>query len=286
MRNREERKLERAGRLANRRTGGGGRCVALNFRMAIEELLSTYPRIRTPLPAQYEAHYLREYRINRTGASLATALAVRMESWMHRQVALRSTGGSLLELGAGTLNHLAYEREYVRYDIVEPFVGLVQGSPALTRISNQYRDISEVPSDWRYDRVISIAVLEHLTDLPAVVARAALLLAEGGIFQAGIPSEGGFLWGLAWRCTTALGFRLRTGLDYGVLMRHEHVNKAAEILAVVRHYFEQVSIRFFPAPGLHLSVYIYLEASGPRRSVCAEFLSKRNPAAMRAALRT
>lgn len=242
--------------------------------MTIEQLLESYPRSRTPLPAQYEEHYLREYRINRTGASLATALAARMESWMHRQVALKA-GGRVLELGAGTLNHLAYEREYERYDIVEPFVELLQGSSELSRINAQYRDISEVPRDCRYDRVISIAVLEHLTDLPVIVAQAALLLAEGGIFQAGIPSEGGFLWGLAWRCTTAPGFRLRTGLDYGVVMRHEHVNEAREILAIVRHFFEQVRIRFFPFPGMHLSFYIYLEASGPREQACADYLKKR-----------
>jgi hypothetical protein len=32
---------------------------------------------------------------------------------------------------------------------------------------------------------------------------------ERGIFQAGIPTAGGALWGCAWRFGTGIGFRLR-----------------------------------------------------------------------------
>ena len=57
---------------------------------------------------------------------------------------------------------------------------------------------------------------------------AALRLEADGVFQAGIPSEGGFLWGIAWRLSTGISYYLRTGLGYGVVMRHEHIDSAFE----------------------------------------------------------
>ena len=94
------------------------------------------------------------------------------------------------------------------------------------------------------------------------------------MFQAGIPSEGGLLWWLGWRLSTGLGFYLRTGLDYGVLMRHEHVNNAQEIIAVVTHFFENVTVVRFPTPICQLSFYSYIKAQRPRRTIAQEFLER------------
>ena len=68
---------------------------------------------------------------------------------------------------------------------------------------------------------------------------------------------------MAWRGVTGPAYRLRTGLDYGTLMRHEHVNTAPEILALVRHFFGDVSVSRFPAPMHRFSFYTYVE--GRRR---------------------
>ncbi|MCE5310572.1 MAG: class I SAM-dependent methyltransferase [Acidobacteriales bacterium] len=179
---------------------------------------------------------------------------------MHRRVAARAQSGeSILELGAGTLNHVPYESHYSRYDIVEPFEELWKDSASLACITNRYKSIFDLPADALYDRVFSIAVLEHLTDLPVVLARCRRMLAPGGIFQAGIPTEGGLLWGFGWRCVTGPAYRWRTGLDYSCLMRHEHVNRADEISALVRHFFGGVKVTRYPAPFYHLSFYSYLE---------------------------
>ena len=74
---------------------------------------------------------------------------------------------------------------------MEPFAALFEGSPALGRVSAVYADISQVPAERRYGRITSVAVLEHLDDLPGIVARTALMLRDDGVFQAGIPTEGG-----------------------------------------------------------------------------------------------
>ena len=247
--------------------GGDGGAAAICVTISImdartRELLASYPRSRPPLSEAHRARYLLDYRQNRDGSTAATSLARRMEAWMHRRVAARGeAGGTILELGAGTLNHVPYESGWARYDVVEPFAELWQGSPLVERIANRYRSVFEVPAGARYDRVFSIAVLEHLTDLPAVLARCAELLGPGGIFQAGIPTEGGLLWGLGWRCVTGPAYRLRTGLDYASLMRHEHVNRAREIVALVGHFFGGVKVARYPAPMHHASFYSYLEAS-------------------------
>ena len=105
------------------------------------------------------------------------------------------------------------------------------------------------------------------------MALAALKLKSGGVMQAGIPSQGGFLWWLGWRCTTGISYWLRTRLDYGQIMRHEHVNTAPEILAVVGHIFSDVRVRRFPLPFHMLSLYAYLEAREPDLARCAAILA-------------
>ncbi len=226
-------------------------------------VFESYPKQRPELPAAYKAIYEKAYAENRKGETRATSLAQRMERWLHHAVAKdASADRSTLELGAGTLNQLPFEPASQSYDIVEPMTFLYEGSPQRGRVRDAFAEIEDVPADRRYDRITSCAVLEHVCDLPMVIARSALLLAPGGSFRASIPAEGGFLWTAAWTLTTGLEFRLRHKLDYGVLMRHEHVNTAAEIEEVVGYFFKQVKVRSFGL-GRQLSFYRFIEAYDP-----------------------
>lgn len=238
-------------------------------------ILARYPKQRPPLPPAYQRIYEREYKLNREGGSFVTSLSSRLEAWMHRRVA-DAPPDEVLEIGAGTLNQLQYEAPQKRYDVVEPFAALFEGSPALARVGAIYPDIAQVPAGRRYGRITSVAVLEHLEDLPGIVARSALMLRDDGTFQAGIPTEGGLAWGLAWHLTTGVAYWLRNRLDYGVLMRHEHLNSAVEIEAVVRSFFAEVRISRFPLPFRHLSFYSYLEARHPLRDAASAFLAGRS----------
>lgn len=234
-------------------------------------LLTSYPRRRPPLPEAHRRIYAAEYKVNRDRQTFVHKLSEKAEAWMHRQVARPGKPGSILEIGAGTLNHLPFETAQT-YDVVEPFNALYHDSPHRNRIRRFYRDVTEVPPENAYDRVISVAVLEHLEALPVIVACGGMLLAPGGLFQAGIPSEGAFLWGVGWRCTTGISYRLRTGLSFATLMRHEHVNDADEIIAIVRHYFQDVEVSRFPTPAHHLSLYAYVHAARPRVDACRAYL--------------
>lgn len=245
-----------------------------------DDLLARFPKVRPPLPPAYESIYADYYQSNRSGKG-AASLSRMTESWLHRKVA-RDVGASdradagpieTLEIGAGNLNHLAFEPVTGPYDAVEPMTALYEGSGDLARVRRFYADTSDIPPSQQYDRIISIATFEHVCDLPAVVARAGLLLRPGGSVRVGIPSDGSALWEVGWRLTTGLEFRLRRGLNYGVIMRHEHVNKAAEIIAVLRCFFGNVTRSCFGI-GSQLSLYQYLECRDSDRQRCEQYLEQ------------
>lgn len=211
-------------------------------------LLSSYPRKQPPLSEAHRRIYASEYQRNRSGKGLLFAGVRLMESWMHRRIARGArrlpAGHHVLELGAGGLNHVPFEPPGLQYDVVEPLSDLCKASANIGRVSrihSSYDDLASIKAEETFQRVISIAELEHLTNLPWVVAHSARLLGGAdGLFQAGIPSEGGALWAAAWKLTTGLRYRLVTGLDYGQLLRHEHINNAPDICQVVRYFFNDV----------------------------------------------
>jgi hypothetical protein len=126
--------------------------------------------------------------------------------------------------------------------------------------------------DLRFDRIISIAAFEHICNLPEVVARCGLLVQRTGCLRVAVPSEGTPLWRLAWSVTTGFEFRLRYRLNYGVLMRHEHVNTAAEIRAIIGHFFALSDAWYF-GPSAALSLYQFIIARKPRIDRCRDYLN-------------
>ena len=236
-------------------------------------LYENFPKCRPLLPAAYQALYVDEYKRNRNTHNSKLDFKQKLEQWMHRQVAnAAAPKGALLEIGAGTLNHIKWEDSIHPYDIVEPFTTLFEEKEEVTYLRNIYQNISDISADVEYSKILSVAVLEHLIDLPQVVAKSALLLSNDGIMVNGIPSEGGLLWYLAWRFGTGLSFRIRTGLSYTTLMQYEHVNNADEILRVLHIFFNNVKYKRFPFPLLHGSFYTFVHASSPNKQRAQQFL--------------
>ena len=87
----------------------------------VDALLSTYPRHRPELPWKQQASYVEHYRSNRAGKQGLARSVLKLESWMHRRVAEGVIGGTLLEIGAGNLNHVPYLPGTCICDAVEPF---------------------------------------------------------------------------------------------------------------------------------------------------------------------
>ena len=245
----------------------------------MESILNRFPKERLPLPPEFQAIYSEQYKENREGKSSAAGLAQRMESWMHRKVAgdvSSSSEKSTLEIGAGTLNHLPYEMHSRPYDIIEPFRFLYESSPLIEKLRDVYDDISEIPNGTNYDRIVSIAAFEHICTLPEVVANCGILLNNGGNLRVAIPSEGTILWRLGYTLSTGLEFRRRYNLDYGILMKHEHVNTAKEIELVLRHFFSDVKGNVFGVAKA-LSFYQFYVCQNPQLDKCEEYLAGSHP---------
>ena len=88
-------------------------------------LKKKYPKYRTPLSKEYLKVYEEHYKNNRDGKGLTNFLSSYMESWAHKIISKTNfKSDKILEIGAGTLNHLKYEKNISLYDVVEPFKNL------------------------------------------------------------------------------------------------------------------------------------------------------------------
>ncbi len=234
--------------------------------MEINKLLQSYPRKRGKLAEEYKKIYTKHYKENRDGKTRVSSLSRRMEYWMHWKVAKSSSLESkTLELGGGTLNQLDFERTAV-YDVVEPYEQLFQNSSNLAYVRNIYSDISEIENE-KYDRIISVACLEHVEDLPEMVRLSTILLRPGGKMCVAIPNEGRFLWKFAYTMTTGREFKKRYGLDYETIMRYEHINTADEIEKILMYYFKNVK-RSLLGISKDFAFYRYYECNTPRKRRC------------------
>lgn len=85
---------------------------------------------------------------------------------MHYRVnPLAEEDARVVEIGAGTLNHLRFHKSYRAYDAVEPFADLYRGTELRSQVSSLWADVNEIAHD-EYDYVIAIATLEHLANYP------------------------------------------------------------------------------------------------------------------------
>ncbi len=67
------------------------------------------------------------------------------------------------------------------------------------------------------------------------------------------PNEGTLMWKLG-TMVTGYEFKKKYGLDYQVLMRHEHVNTADEIEEILNYHFKNVKCSLF---GLNKKIAFY-----------------------------
>ena len=227
------------------------------------EIKKRFPKKRPRLTEQYMSIYERHYKDNREGKGFFNFLSSYMESWAHKVISNKQIHNEeILEIGAGTLNHLKYEKNYSVYDIVEPFKNLYQDSIEIKKINNFYESLFEIKNK-KYDRIISIMTFEHLEDLPRITEKCRELLKKNGTLQIAIPCEGELAFKLGWKLTTGLGFRAKYGLDYSKIMSHEHLNSLNEILIVLSHYFKIKKFLRSPfiLPLKNLSFYCVIECS-------------------------
>ncbi len=240
----------------------------------LQLILNLFPKKREELPLKYQTIYNSHYKKNRGGKTKTTSLSMKMERWLHKQVAkdLKNSNEdiSTLEIGAGTLNQLEYEPNIINYDIVEPFTELFEKSNQLIRIRNIYKDILDIDINIKYNRITSIATFEHIVDLPVVIAKASLLLKNNGSLRVSIPNEGTILWKLG-TIITGAEFKKTYGLDYQVLMKYEHVNTADEIEFVLKYFFKETKTNVYGI-NKNLAFYRFICCKNPDIDKAMQYL--------------
>jgi len=163
------------------------------------------------------------------------------------------TFARVLEVGAGSGIHVKLVRhkfdEYVMTD------GTAEMTDQLRTVARQLGDPRIVVAeenacrlsfpDRSFDRLIATHVLEHLPSPEIVVEEWRRVLKPGGLLSIVLPCDPG----LAWRLGRMLGPRaagLRRGLDYDYVMALEHVNSITNLLAILRHHFNDRSEYWWP----------------------------------------
>ena len=222
------------------------------------DILKKFPKKRIVLSEEYLRIYNEHYKSNRGGEGFANKIAQKMELWMHKKVSKRK-GEDILELGAGNLNHIKYENSFKNYDIVEPFKELYKNNNELLKVRKEFNSIFDVQN--KYDKIVSIATLEHLLNLPKEITYCKNLLKKKGILQIAVPCEGELAFKLGWLFTTAISFKLKYNLDYSKMIKYEHVNSLHEILIILQNNFKIINFSRSPfiLPIKNLSFYAYIE---------------------------
>ena len=214
------------------------------------------------LPPKYQQIYEEFYLDYSNANNFFRKLSLLVERWYHIQAYKEMpTANSILEIGAGNLNHIKFEKNFKSYDVVEPKEFLLNSAEDKYKllIRNRYKDISEIPNNISYDKVIAIAVIEHIEELGYLLNEISKRLKEDGSFLVEIPAEGEFLWWLGWRLTTGIGFWLKYKLDYGIIMRYEHVNNVQKIFVEIKKYFLIEKVKSFPFNFKNGRLYIHIK---------------------------
>lgn len=161
-----------------------------------------------------------------------------------------------LEIGAGTGEHLQYEKltqrqkeQYVAVDIRENMVA---------EFKRRYPEIRVFIGDCQkympwdddsFDRILAIHVLEHLPNLPAAVTELHRLCdKKNGFLSIVIPCEGSLSYTIARRISAQRIFEKRYKQPYRWFIEREHINRPEEIFQELTPYFNLVHSSYFPLP--------------------------------------
>jgi SAM-dependent methyltransferase len=160
----------------------------------------------------------------------------------------------VLEVGAGSGMHIRFVRhqfdEYVMTDGAEGMTAQLRrasselSDPRITVATENACRLSF--SDRCFDRVIATHVLEHLPSPQLVVEEWRRVLKPGGVLSIVLPCDPGF----AWRFGRMFGPRaaaLRRGIAYDYVMALEHVNSITNLIAILRHHFDDRKEYWWPS---------------------------------------
>lgn len=168
-----------------------------------------------------------------------------------------------LEIGPG-LTEVSHLLDDVRTDALEvdPFFAaeLAKALPECNVIVGDIQSETPALEDDVFDRVIAFHVLEHLRDLPAALQQIKRTMRADAVFDVMLPCEGGVMYSLGRRVTTARYFKKKFNRDFSKFIAQDHVSSAAEIVELLRAEFIPETTIFYPTkiPSVDLNLCVGL----------------------------
>jgi len=206
-----------------------------------------------PLPAYEElaAKWLENYdAANYSDRGLAAQVLKRTHAVLERPYGPDRHFDQVLEVGAGTLAHLASIRHsFSRYIASDHDLKVVESNrkkplPAGVELQQIVGERLPFAND-SFDRLIATHVLEHIVNPHQALDEWVRVVKPGGVISLILPCDPG----LAWRFGRNLGPRKAgeaAGLPYDYYMAREHVNSIFGLKQILRFHFPNRQETWWP----------------------------------------
>ena len=219
----------------------------------------------------YRARFAAGYDADNYSSPLQSRVMRASHTLVERAFGPETRFGRVLEVGAGTGEHLASVRhgfdEYTLTDMDPATLEVARrklgtgAARGTLRFETQTAETLDYPED-SFDRLIATHVLEHVYRPHLALKEWARVVRDGGTLSVLVPTDPGF----AWRLGRRLGPRrrlLRAGIAYDYVMAREHVNPCNALLAILRHYFPDGREAWWPLPvrSIDLNLFVAFHAT-------------------------
>jgi ubiquinone/menaquinone biosynthesis C-methylase UbiE len=162
--------------------------------------------------------------------------------------------GRVLEVGSGPGVHLGFvQHGFDEYYITDMSPDMLEHArqknknyAAAGDIVYRTEDATRLSfADNSFDRLVASHVLEHLYRPHEVLAEWLRVLRPGGTLSIVLPCDPGAMWRLG-RCFGPRSSGIKRGLPYDYVMALEHVNPITNLVAIIRHMFEERQEKWWP----------------------------------------
>jgi ubiquinone/menaquinone biosynthesis C-methylase UbiE len=160
----------------------------------------------------------------------------------------KEKNGNVLDLGSGMGYHLKFEKITSK----RVYTCLDSDATMLDRITKKgvkkiVGTCSKIPlKDASVDIIIASHILEHLPTLRKDLEEIKRVLKKDGLFLVVLPCDPGFLWKILTFITPSRWRLKKIGIDYDVVMKHEHVNTYEKCMTELKKQFINKDTTFYP----------------------------------------
>lgn len=168
----------------------------------------------------------------------------------HKYIAERGKkiNGNILDVGSGMGYHLKFEqtsakRKYICLDNDPAMLKRIKGKYVTTLVGT----CSLIPlPDKSIDVIIASHILEHLPKLSSDLKELKRVLKDDGTLIVVLPCDPGLLWKTLTYITPSRWRLKKLGIDYDVVMNHEHVNSFNKCTSAIKKEFSLSNEKYFP----------------------------------------